>query len=50
MNLKKIISVTMAGALALSLAACSAKNEQSAAGSAADGGSLRLSRLGMRRQ
>ena len=39
MNLKKIISVTMAGALALSLAACSAKNEQSAAGSAADGGS-----------
>ena len=39
MNLKKIISVTMAGVLALSLAACSAKNEQSAAGSAADGGS-----------
>ena len=29
MNLKKIISVTMAGVLALSLAACSAQNDQS---------------------
>ena len=35
MNLKKIISVTMAGVLALSLAACSAQNDQSAAGDAA---------------
>ena len=39
MNLKKIISVTMAGVLALSLAACSAQNDQSDAGDAADGGS-----------
>nr|WP_302649701.1 ABC transporter substrate-binding protein [uncultured Agathobaculum sp.] len=37
MNLKKIISVTLAGVLALSLAACSAQNDQSAAGDAADG-------------
>ena len=35
MNLKKIISVTMAGVLALSLAACSAQNDQSDAGDSA---------------
>ena len=35
MNLKKILSFTLAGVLALSLAACSAQNDQSAAGDAA---------------
>ena len=35
MNLKKMLSFTLAGVLALSLAACSAQNEQSAAGDAA---------------
>ena len=39
MNLKKMLSFTLAGVLALSLAACSAQNDQSAAGDAADGGS-----------
>ena len=39
MNLKKIISVTLAGVLALSLAACSAQNDQSVADDAADSGS-----------
>ena len=35
MNLKKMLSFTLAGVLALSLAACSAQNDQSAAGDAA---------------